>query len=130
MPRDDFIYYILRDENQLNFLSFPIVESALEKKFDKWEENFLRDETSKLGTSYEGALMTIEAPSTPETAAAIEGEMMDIIGRMDCLSVFDHSQLEILITECQGYFAGDKTLEQAVKGIQSKMQIYVSEQYG
>ena len=126
----DFIYYILRDENQLNFLSFPIVESALEKKFDKWEENFLRDETSKLGTSYEGALMTIEAPSTPETAAAIEGAMMDIIGRMDCLSVFDHSQLEILITECQGYFAGDKTLEQAVKGIQSKMQIYVSEQYG
>lgn len=128
----DFIYFLLGDSVQRSLAgNWPIVQSYLDERLDYWEEEFFScGETNILATSYEGVMMEIVSPVNEETANLRRAEILDIIDRIDCITLYDDTRLDILIRECQPFFSGDISAHQAAERVQSKMQVYVSEQYG
>ena len=53
-----------------------------------------------------------------------------MVDKIDCVAVRDKEVLDIVM-DCSGsFFAGDKTVEETAAVIQSRVKVYLSEQYG
>jgi ABC-type glycerol-3-phosphate transport system substrate-binding protein len=63
-----------------------------------------------------------------ETIEDLEAQAIQTIESASVLSGGGASVISILWEEAQGYFAGDKTAEQAAENIQSRVSIYLAEQ--
>lgn len=123
----DFLYCILGEENQISYtVDFPIVQACLELKMETWAKREA-EYPSILNTTYDGASVQIEGEKPTERETA---RVYAIIDKARLLAVFDDTLLSIVTTESNRYFNGQISSQQAVSNIQSKAQIYISEQFG
>ena len=95
---------------------------------DKWIEDM--DGITAIGLarivdeSVVSATVPIQIPNKHTKDRALS-----IIDSIDCINEFDRNVYTIIATEALAYFSGDKTAEQAASNIQSRVSIYLSEQY-
>ena len=109
----DFLRLLLLPENQEYggdlFFGIPVTRAAFEKLVDKSihedtmfpEDSFTREDADKL---------------------------RELVYSTEKMARQDDTLTEIISTEASAYFAGDKSLEDTVKNIQSRASIYVAEQ--
>ncbi len=123
----EFFRYLLSDELlDQGFYGLPLRTAALERRLDK------------------GIAKNMEKPATVNTASttdwvSFEGAPVDesmrerihtMVDKIDCCTVCDSTILSIVMEQAEPFFAGGKTVEDAAAGIQSRVNIYLSEQYG
>lgn len=128
----EFISQLLQTEYQENFChGFPINKSAFEAQVQK-----------ALHTEYEDGPDGVKIPvakdevrfegETGTPIYQIEGSQAQIleqvIGKATISSSYDSTLHAILLEEADGYFSGDKTLEQTVAIMQKRAMIYMSEE--
>ena len=65
----------------------------------------------------------VQQPATDEEIARIRS----IIDNAQSTAGFDRQLYSIILEEAEGYFAGQRTIEDVVRNIQSRAAIYVSE---
>ena len=120
----EFIKTLLAYDVQLNpFIGFPVNRAALAERLDNPEKYEEAGVTAGY-TDSEGDRWSITyTDATPEEIATVRGliESIDRIFR-------DNSDIMTIIEEvAPSYFSGDRTLEDTVGIIQSRVQVYVSE---
>ena len=111
----DFLRLALLPENQeygldLSF-GIPVTKAAFEVQLEK---NIYED------------VMFPEYSFTREDA----DKLRELVYSTEKMARKDDTLTEIISTEASAYFAGDKSLEDTVKNIQSRASIYVAEQAG
>lgn len=121
----DFVYFLLSDEVQSSVLFCPILKSAMESCMTKWERQY-SEYPPILYTSYDGVSVEIQGDID---AASAKSRLADIIERIDCTTLYSEDILSIIYREAQPYFQGAMPVTQAVRNIQSKVQLYISEQF-
>ena len=122
----DFIYFLLNENIQRSVSCCPIVQSMLEEQMDLWQDQYL-ERTPVLYTFCDDVAVQIEGKTDLDTAKL---RLKKIIESMDSTTLYDEAILDIIIRESQPYFIGAIPTEQAVSNIQSKVRVYLSEQYG
>lgn len=122
----DFIYFTQSEAGQRYNMYCPILQSQLDECMNSWEAQYTQYEPG-LRTFYDGATVIIEGKTDIEHA---KQRIIKSIDSIDCVELVDDALLEILMRECQPLFAGDISAKQAAAAIQSKVSIYLAEQYG
>ena len=120
----DFVYFLLSDEVQSSVSFCPILKSSMESCMSRWEHQY-SDYPPILYTSYDGASVEIQGDID---VASARSRIADIIERIDCTTLYSEDILSIIYREAQPYFQGAIPVTQAAKNIQSKVQLYISEQ--
>jgi len=72
----------------------------------------------------------IHFSGTPVEAEPMRDQVNAMLEKADCVAVCDSTVLEIVMGCAQAYFQGGKPVEEVAQEIQSKVSIYLSEQYG
>ena len=124
----DFVFFLLRDDVQSNRgFNFPVLQKNLEAMITYWANAYMGLQVKVLNAFYEDMRIKIEGqPYSDETVE----RLYDLLSRTTILSKYDDALAQLILRECQTYFAGQTTAEETVKRIQSKAQIYISEQFG
>lgn len=122
----DFIYFMLSDEVQRTIKVCPVVQSILDEQMDRWEEQVYKY-PQVLHTTVDGVSVEVDGNIDPTEAKL---RLKKIIENIDSTTLYDEEILGIMIRESRAYFSGSISAQQAAKNIQSKAQLYVSEQYG
>ncbi len=66
----------------------------------------------------------------PLDPSAVSLEMaLDVINKIDCLDYVDNTLYELILREATPFFQGGITAQQAAENMQSKVSLYLSEQY-
>lgn len=122
----DFFEFLMSDE-YLSELSekdsFSIVDSVFKTQLDKQETLLLAQETPLTLVT---ANCSIEVNVDPHE---IKMALISLVDRIDCAATCDDAVFNI-ITEAAGpYFAGDKTADDVAAVIQSRIVVYLAEQY-
>ena len=60
----------------------------------------------------------------------ISRQVEELTEKLDCLAICDELILDIVLNRAQGYFQKDKDVDSVAKEIQSRVGIYLAEQYG
>jgi ABC-type glycerol-3-phosphate transport system substrate-binding protein len=55
-------------------------------------------------------------------------KLREFISQIEDISIYDSTIMNIIETQCQALLAGDKTVDETAKQIQSKVSLYISEQ--
>lgn len=129
----EFIRTALTEEGQTDHRmgwNFPTNLSALDKMLEEdmkkefqTDENGKQTEVSKGGYGYEdGTQIEIYAISEEEAATA-KKLLNEAVG----VSGYDEKLIEIITEEANAYFQGQKSLEETMSIIQSRVSIYVDE---
>ena len=120
----EFFKYLL--DNPRLFSGLPIRESKLDENLDVWIEHAEKYEPRVVSTLGDENI-NIDGCAPKEN---IKEQILDMVEKIDCVAVGDKEVLDIVM-DCSGsFFAGDKTAEEAAAVIQSRVKIYLSEQYG
>ncbi len=122
----DFIYFLLSDEVQRTTVFCPLVQSILIEQMNCWEEQIYKY-PQVLHAFFDGASVEIEGNIDPAEAKLRLSKLIDSI---DHTTLYDDELFDIIFRESQPFFAGNISAKQAAENIQSKAQLYVSEQYG
>ena len=104
----------------------PVVQSILDEQMDRWEEQVYKY-PQVLHTTVDGVSVEVDGNIDPTEAKL---RLKKIIENIDSTTLYDEEILGIMIRESRAYFSGSISAQQAAKNIQSKSQLYVSEQYG
>ena len=67
---------------------------------------------------------------TPVDETVMRTTVKELASRADCITDCDEAILDIVLKCAEPYFAGAKTAETTASEIQSKVSIYLAEQYG
>ncbi|MDO4566774.1 MAG: extracellular solute-binding protein [Oscillospiraceae bacterium] len=120
-----FLRGFLLESYQLDVVNgFPISKAALEAKAQRYRD--IRPEGKEVKADY-GSAGIFTVIYDPERDNA---ETLSIIDSARSLRAPDKALEEIIMDEAAAYFAGDKSAEETAKTIQSRVSIYLSEQYG
>lgn len=120
----EFFKYLL--DNPRLFSGLPIRESKLDENLDVWIEHAEKYEPGVVSTLGDEAI-NIAGCAPKEN---IKEQVLDMVDKIDCVAICDKEVLDIVM-DCSGnFFAGDKTAEETAAVIQSRVKIYLSEQYG
>jgi len=120
----EFFSFLLRDSFQRD-LWIPVREDILIEKIDE-EIDLVARKTMRFGFFDEnGNESFIECSSPP---AGLKDDILDVIDHIDCLSEYNEFVYSIVIDEASAYFDGTITAEEAADRIQSRVDIYISEQ--
>lgn len=125
----EFVKTFFMEEYQesLNY-DFPVRVDSLKKLEEKaWEKPYHIDEQ---GNKHEyddyiyvnGVEMALE-PMKPEETA----ELIDYLYKLDSLCIYNETIYNIVMEEAAGFLEGQKTAEEVADVIQSRVEIYVSE---
>lgn len=127
----DFLRYLLSDGVQSDSgFGLPVLDAQLDAALERSARRY--QELSHAGPYKahlpygEGSLSVEGAPYDP----AFKARTRELICRADRLAVRDDTLRQLILGECQAYFAGQASLEDTLDRIQSKAQIYLAEQYG
>lgn len=135
----EFLRGFLTEEYQLEGYYYPTNKAAFERLISEATEikyetddygHILLDENGEkkrlvIGMMYDGTTTSeIYSGMSEERAQAIK----ELIASADTAAELDSSLIDIVISGAQAYFAGQKTVDEAAKLIQSKATIYVNEQ--
>lgn len=123
----DFMAFILSDYCQTSSSVFglPITQNALEKRVEYWASEYEKFNKS-LVTVYDGARVEIGGDASAEYA---KEQVYAAINAADTLAIFDDALFQLVFSECQPYFIGQKSLQQCLETLQSKVRLYLAEQY-
>lgn len=126
-----FLNQFLREEYQSKIESgFPLSRRELEEKLlANREVEYVKDsEGNQISIAKEKVLFEgdepIELYNITEKQA---NRLLTLIENATISTTVDYSLYSILLEEAEGYFYGDKTLEETVDIMQSRASIYVSE---
>lgn len=121
-----FFEFLLSDEYQNSIEKIlPLKETALKSRLEAWFKK--ASETSSITGFADNMPVVIPyGPISPE----LKDEALNMLGRIDCVNYCDNELYELVLREAEPFFAGGITAEQAAENIQSKVNIYLSEQYG
>ncbi len=120
----EFFKYLLNDPHL--FSELPLRESKLDENLDAWIEHAEKYEPGVVSTLGDETI-NIDGCAPKEN---IKEQILDMVDKIDCVAVCDKEVLDIVM-DCSGsFFAGDKTAEETAAVIQSRVKIYLSEQYG
>lgn len=127
----DFISQFLSQEYQNNITEgFPVCKTSLEAQLKQGQIiEYIEDEEGKK-TPVEKARVTFEGEAplsiyqiTDKQAASL----LQIIEKTSVASAYNSRLHSILLQEIDGYFNGDKSLDETAEVIQRIVQIYVNE---
>lgn len=123
----DFIAFTLSDYCQTSSAVFglPINQNALEKRVEYWASEYEKFNKS-LVTVYDGARVELNGNSSAEYS---KEHLYAAIAAADTLAIFDDSLFQLIFVESQSYFNGKTTLQQCLDTLQSKVRLYLAEQY-
>ncbi len=123
-----FFAYLLSDSVQNNLERkniLPIRNDALETLLDKQLDR--QAEMVSLAGFADNQLYSIPFPAlTPE----VKDRALELIGRIDCVSFYSPDLYDLVLREATPFFQGGISARQAAENIQSKVSIYLSEQFG
>ena len=136
----EFLRTFLTEEGQKDNYNIPTNKKVFEKRLEEWmtpqylkdaDGNFILDENGEKiqeprggwSNSEDGEMHYIYS-MTQEQA----DEVMNIIESCTKLSNYDTAIYDIVYEQAQAYFAGQKSIEEVMRLIQSKANIYVNEQ--
>ncbi len=121
-----FFEYLLSDEYQSSLRkSLPLKESILEARLDSLIEK--TSGISRVMGFDENTL--VEIPCSPPSSVQKE-ETHAILNRIDCVDYCDKELYDLVLREATPFFAGGISAEKAAENIQSKVKLYLAEQYG
>lgn len=127
----DFLEFMLSDEYLAGWAAndcFSIVDSVFKTQLDGQEKALLdREGPLELLTFNNGQIYNIEITGD---ASEMKKALVSLTERIDCAAVYDDAILNIIKTAAEAYYAGDKTAAEAAEIIQSKVRVYLAEQYG
>ena len=124
-----FFKYLLDGSYQWNVEALPVKKDVLDQRL---AGRVLAYQTPpKLGLLYEkdGQLINTAVecnPATDETKA----QALDMIEHIGAVNGYDQAVVDIVLNEAARFFAGNKSAEETAASIQSRVGIYLSEQYG
>lgn len=123
----DFISFTLSDYCQTSSTLFglPVNQNALEKRVEYWASEHEKYNRS-LVTVYNGARMELVGNSSAEY---LKEHLYAAIASGDTLAIFDDSLFQLIYLESQSYFNGKTSLQQCLNTLQSKVRLYLAEQY-
>lgn len=126
----EFIRYYIMDEYQNNLqYQFPIKKTALEKQEKEATEKpyWMNEETGEKeyydDTAWIGDVEIQIDPMTPEKAKAFT----EYLSNLSLVGVYDTNIMNIIEEETAPYFEGQKSAQEVAKIIQSRAQLYISE---
>ena len=128
-----FFEYLLSDSVQSGLPSkvLPVKQAVLDAKMDEdfshVGEIIRTGELKNVMGFADGQIYSIPyLPVTPEDRDAV----LELIDRMDCVDICGDTLYELVLREATPFFQGGITAQQAAENIQSKVSLYLSEQYG
>ena len=126
-----FLRAVLSEEYQSQMWNFPILKSAFDAKLaEAMKQEFFTDENgnqveqSKGGIGWGNDEMYEIYAVTPEQRDIF----MDLLQSTTKVSSYDQDIMDIVTEETGAYFAGQKTVDETVKIIQNRVNLYVAEQ--
>ena len=123
-----FFSYLLSDSFQCQVTGAPIMKKALDQVMDRWIADMDGITAIGLARIVDESVVSATVPiQTPDSHT--KDRALSIIDSIDCINEFDRNIYTIIATEASAYFSGDKTAEQAASNIQSRVSIYLAEQY-
>lgn len=122
----DFVYFLLSERIQRSVKRFPMVQEILNEHLEQWQSQYL-EQPPILYTFCDGVSLEIEGKTD---VASAKNRILEMIDAISCTTLYDASIANIIFKECQPYFAGISTVDNAASIIQSKVRIYLAEQYG
>lgn len=125
-----FFKFILSESIQAEIFSkiyLPSNKAALNKATDKIIADFI-DMPKKLSI-LDVNLQDVVIPGTLNTDLA-KDEAYAILNRIAFNAQYDEAVYDIIIDACGAFFHGDQSAAQAAEVIQSRVGIFLSEQYG
>lgn len=121
-----FFEYLLSDEYQNSIVkTLPLKETALKSRLESWFQK--ASETSNVTGFADN--MPVVIPYGP-ISSELKDEAINMLSRIDCVNYCDNELYELVLRETKSFFEGGITADQAAENIQSKVNIYLSEQYG
>ncbi len=118
-----FFKFLLNCDSQL--YGIPIRFDLLDDYIE--ESSNLEYKTYTLMAAYENQMVPIESAEIDEE---MKQQLKCLIEQVDRSYGGDDAILEIIMDVGAAYYAGDKTAEEVAENIQSRVSIYLSEQYG
>lgn len=123
----EFFRYLLSDEIQdQGYYGLPLRTDALESRLDRNIASEM-EKPGKLSTA--STIGWVEIEGTPVDESTKE-RINALVDKIDCCTVCDSTILSIVMEQAEPFFDGGKTVEDVAAGIQSRVNIYLSEQYG
>ena len=126
-----FIRSVLSEEYQSQIWDFPVLKSAFDAKLaEAMKQEFYTDENgnqveqSKGGIGYGNDEM-IEIYAVTEEQKDI---FMELLHSTTKVNSYDENIMNIITEETGAYFAGQKTVDEVVKVIQNRANLYIAEQ--
>ena len=101
-------------------ICLPTTRSAYDFRMSVWLENQINVNASDYGNPDQAIV------AGPETGARI----LALTAQASSLYEYDQALLDMILDAAGAYYAGDRSAEDVAKLIQSKANIYLSEQYG
>ena len=101
-------------------MCIPTTRSAFDFRMSVWLENQFSVNSSEYGNPDQ------EIVAGPETDARI----LALTAQSSSLYEYDQALLDMILDAAGAYYAGDRSAEDVAKLIQSKANLYLSEQYG
>lgn len=125
----DFIRYYLTDEYQETITyNFPISKEHVAKLAEtaKQKPFYLDENGNKVEYDQTYYLNGVEIVIDPITDAEIE-QVMNLLESVNQVVAYDESLINIITEEAESFFSGQKSAADVAAIIQSRVQIYVSE---
>lgn len=110
---------------------FPILKPNLESHMDAELDSLIKYEEAHPNCclfTWDQDQAEIKIPYAP-LSVRHKDLLLSLFEKADCYICFDDEIYDIIVRDAQPYFAGDKTAQEAARLIQSKMSIYLSEQF-
>ena len=123
-----FFDFVLGEECQGNSYinDLPVRYDVLTAKLDKQGENYIELPPS-LGAYANGGKLSIAGT---EDLNVITEQLYAIIDSLNVCTVIDDDMLNLILKDSQDYFNGKMSSELTAKEIDSRLKIYLAEQYG
>jgi ABC-type glycerol-3-phosphate transport system substrate-binding protein len=127
----DFISRFLTEDYQGNMdTGFPILQSAFEKQLQEaLKEDFITASDGK-NTKVKKAQVVFEGETVIPIYSITKQQsetLLHLVKKSSISSARDSKLHEIILEEVQGYFHGEKTLDETVNIIQRRAETYVNE---
>lgn len=125
----EFVKYFFTEEYQDEMeFGLPLRSSSLAKREERATQKpfYLDDDGNKVeyeDTYYINGMEIPAEPLSKEEAAAVT----DYIKSLNQLGTYNEAINQILMEEVDGYFAGQRTVEEVTDVIQSRVKIYINE---
>ena len=122
----DFFCFLLGNRDFMAGL--PSVQSVFNESIETQLAIAKKNLPAAQCSAADGALVTIRSESID--SKGITRQVENLLEKVNCLAICDEQILDIVLSCAQGYFQKDKDVDSVAKEVQSRVGIYLAEQYG